>query len=140
MVQWLRLSAFATEDSGLIPGQGTRIPQAPWHHHKTNKKLASTGKELRLRENFNSLQRKLNESHWQFWYACTSVLIYSPLWEQKRGKPSILGPSKTQAFPTSLEGSVTFLLPGHSQGLHPSTSLVARGPSETSNKEKSQDY
>ena len=28
MVQWLRLGAFTAEDLGLIPGWGSKIPQA----------------------------------------------------------------------------------------------------------------
>ena len=35
MVQWLRLSAFTAEGPGSIPGQGTKIPQAPDKETKT---------------------------------------------------------------------------------------------------------
>ena len=31
MVQWLGLCAFTAEGSGLIPGQGTKIPQVAQH-------------------------------------------------------------------------------------------------------------
>ena len=34
MVQWLRLSAFTAVGSGLIPGRGTKIPQAVQHIQK----------------------------------------------------------------------------------------------------------
>ena len=30
VVQWLGLCTFTTEGAGLIPGQGTKIPQATW--------------------------------------------------------------------------------------------------------------
>ena len=30
MVQWLGLQAFNAESPGLIPGWGTKIPQASW--------------------------------------------------------------------------------------------------------------
>ena len=34
VVQWLRLDAFTAMDPRLIPGQGTKIPQAVWHDQK----------------------------------------------------------------------------------------------------------
>ena len=37
-VQWLRLCASNEEGAGLIPGQGTKIPQATGHSQKTPKK------------------------------------------------------------------------------------------------------
>ena len=30
-VQWLGFQASAAEDTGLIPGRGTKIPQTTWH-------------------------------------------------------------------------------------------------------------
>ena len=36
-VQWLRLLASNAEDQGSSPGQGTKIPCAPWHGPKQNK-------------------------------------------------------------------------------------------------------
>ena len=32
--QWLGLCTFTAEGAGLIPGQGTKIPQATWHGQK----------------------------------------------------------------------------------------------------------
>ena len=37
-VQQLGLRAFPTSGTGLIPGQGTKIPQAVWHGQKKKKK------------------------------------------------------------------------------------------------------
>ena len=31
VVQWLGLYASTARGTGLIPGQGTKIPQATWH-------------------------------------------------------------------------------------------------------------
>ena len=36
-VQRLGLLAFTAEGAGLIPGRGTKIPQAAWHGQKINK-------------------------------------------------------------------------------------------------------
>ena len=36
-VQWLRLCAFTVEGLGLIPGGGTKIPQAAWRGQKKKK-------------------------------------------------------------------------------------------------------
>ena len=36
-VQWLRHCAFTAEGPGLIPGQGTKIPQAAPHSQKKKK-------------------------------------------------------------------------------------------------------
>ena len=33
-VRWLGLHTFTAEDTGLIPGQGTKIPQAAQHVQK----------------------------------------------------------------------------------------------------------
>ena len=33
-VQWLRLQASTSGGAGSIPGQGTKIPHAPWHGRK----------------------------------------------------------------------------------------------------------
>jgi len=44
-VQWLGLHAFTAEVSGLIHGQGTKIPQAVWHGQKK--------KEERIKEILN---------------------------------------------------------------------------------------
>ena len=38
MVQWLGLRAFTPEGPGLIPGRGTKIPQATQHGQKEKKK------------------------------------------------------------------------------------------------------
>ena len=38
MVQWLGLLAFAAKGLGLIPGQGTKIPQAARHSQREKKK------------------------------------------------------------------------------------------------------
>ena len=40
VVQWLGLSAFTAKGVGLIPGQGTKIPQAAWRgrNKQINKK------------------------------------------------------------------------------------------------------
>ena len=45
-VQWLRLGAFTPWAQGLIPGQGTKIPQAPWHGKKKKRKKKSKTKKL----------------------------------------------------------------------------------------------
>ena len=37
MVQWLRLNASSAEGTVLIPGQGTKIPNALWHGQKKKK-------------------------------------------------------------------------------------------------------
>ena len=38
VIQWLRLHASNVGDSGLIPGQETKVPQAAWYGQKqTNK-------------------------------------------------------------------------------------------------------
>ena len=34
MTQWLRLCTSSAKDTGLIPGQGTKIPHAMWHSQK----------------------------------------------------------------------------------------------------------
>ena len=34
VVQWLGLYASTARGTGLIPGQGTKIPQATWHGQK----------------------------------------------------------------------------------------------------------
>ena len=38
VVQWLGLCASTSENMGLIPGWGTKIPHAPWHSQKKKKK------------------------------------------------------------------------------------------------------
>ena len=38
MVQWVRLHASNAGGVGLIPGQGTKIPQAVGHNQKYNNK------------------------------------------------------------------------------------------------------
>ena len=40
VVQWLGLWALTAKGLGLIPGQGTKIPQALWHGKKKKKKDA----------------------------------------------------------------------------------------------------
>ena len=37
-VQWLRLHTSTAGGTGLIPGQGTKIPHAAWRDHPTTKK------------------------------------------------------------------------------------------------------
>ena len=37
-VQWLELHASTAGDMDLIPGWGTKIPQAAWHGQKKKKK------------------------------------------------------------------------------------------------------
>ena len=37
-VQWLRLCASSAEGTGLIPGQGTKIPPVMWHSQRNLKK------------------------------------------------------------------------------------------------------
>ena len=37
VVQWLGLCASTSENMGLIPGWGTKIPHAPWHSQKKKK-------------------------------------------------------------------------------------------------------
>ena len=37
VVQWLGLCTFTDEDLGLIPGWGTKIPQAVWNNQKKKK-------------------------------------------------------------------------------------------------------
>ena len=37
VVRWLRPQAFTAKGLGLIPGQGTEIPQGLWHGLKKNK-------------------------------------------------------------------------------------------------------
>ena len=37
VVQWLGLCASNAGGTGLIPGQGTKMPHAAWHGRKTNK-------------------------------------------------------------------------------------------------------
>ena len=39
MLQWLRLHSPNAENSGSIPGQGTKFPQASWHNQTKKKKL-----------------------------------------------------------------------------------------------------
>ena len=39
VVQWLGLCIFTDEDLGLIPGWGTKIPQAVWNNQKKKKKV-----------------------------------------------------------------------------------------------------
>ena len=39
-VQWLRLLTSPAGGTGLIPGQGTKIPHAAWHGGKKKKKVA----------------------------------------------------------------------------------------------------
>jgi len=36
-VQWLRLGASAARGTGLIPGEGTKIPHAAWYGQKSGK-------------------------------------------------------------------------------------------------------
>ena len=38
MVQWFGLSVSVAGGKGLIPGQGTKIPQAKWQKKKKKKK------------------------------------------------------------------------------------------------------
>ena len=38
MVQWLRLGVFTAVGLGLIPGRGTKIPQAMQHGRKEGRK------------------------------------------------------------------------------------------------------
>ena len=47
MVQWLRLCSPTVGATGLIPGQGTRIPHATWSSQKIfkNKKARITWEE-----------------------------------------------------------------------------------------------
>ena len=40
-IQWLGLHAFTAEGMGLIPGWGTKIPQAVWYSKKKKKKKKS---------------------------------------------------------------------------------------------------
>ena len=42
VVQWLGLCTFTDEDLGLIPGWGTKIPQAVWNNQKKKKKWNNT--------------------------------------------------------------------------------------------------
>ena len=44
MVQWLRLNASSAEGTVLIPGQGTKIPNALWHGQKKKKKKKKIAK------------------------------------------------------------------------------------------------
>ena len=46
-VQWLGLHASTAGGTGLIPGQGTKIPHALWHGQKQNKTEKERG-QLRL--------------------------------------------------------------------------------------------
>ena len=39
VVKWLELCAFTAEGLGLIPGQGTKIPQASWYGQNNNNKI-----------------------------------------------------------------------------------------------------
>ena len=48
MVQWLRLHASTAGDTGLIPGQGTKIPHAVWHSQKIKSKLKKICFKLKL--------------------------------------------------------------------------------------------
>ena len=50
MVQGLGLRAFTAEDTGSIPGQGTKILQAVWYSQKKKKKKEKK-KELIVKEN-----------------------------------------------------------------------------------------
>ena len=40
-IQWLRFLTFTAEGLGLIPGQETTIPQAPWYGGGKKKKTTS---------------------------------------------------------------------------------------------------
>ena len=42
MVQWLGLCGSTPRDTGLIPGQGTKIPHAKWRGQKKKKKKDGT--------------------------------------------------------------------------------------------------
>ena len=43
-VQQLGLQAFPTLGTGLIPGQGTKIPQAVWHGQKKKRKINNSAR------------------------------------------------------------------------------------------------
>ena len=45
MVQWLGLGAFTARTWGLIPGWGTKVPQAVSYGQKTNKPTKKEKKE-----------------------------------------------------------------------------------------------
>ena len=47
VVQWLGLCASTSENMGLIPGWGTKIPHAPWHSQKKKKKGNYDEEDLR---------------------------------------------------------------------------------------------
>ena len=41
----VRTCAFTVKGAGSIPGQGTKIPQAAWHSHKTKQNKTSNRNE-----------------------------------------------------------------------------------------------
>ena len=41
-VQWIRIRRFHCQGPSLIPGQGSKIPQAPWRGPKKKKKKKGT--------------------------------------------------------------------------------------------------
>ena len=51
-VQWLRLHAANAGDTGLIPGQATKIPRALWPKRKKKKDLFSILTEYPLISNY----------------------------------------------------------------------------------------
>ena len=62
-VQWLGLCVSTVEGPGLIPGQGTRIPQAMWHDQKEISKFDKNYKHTNLRCPMNPEHKKYEENH-----------------------------------------------------------------------------
>ena len=50
MVQWLRLHTSTIAGVSLIPGQGTKIPHAPWHSQKEIKKKRKYMTEIKKKK------------------------------------------------------------------------------------------
>ena len=57
VVQWLGLGAFTAEGPGLIPGQGTKIPQVTQHGQKKKK----DGKDVKISKYMVTVEEKVSK-------------------------------------------------------------------------------
>ena len=85
-VQWLGLSAFTAMGLGLIPGQGTKIPQAVWCSQKKKKGNVTKLTNLTLDELSISKLRELKikwfqQSQWQILNCHVCVCFNLCLWK-----------------------------------------------------------
>ena len=58
-VQWLRFQAFTADSLGLIPGWGTKIPQASLHSPENKKQAHTRRKE---KENMSAANSRIRDT------------------------------------------------------------------------------